>query len=514
MPQEAAPVASSMLRKVNKMLQRLRAQRAVIQNELAASLVVFLVALPLSMGIALASGAPVFAGLIAAAAGGIVGGLLGGAPLMVSGPATGLAVIVVDISERFGFAAVSLVTLLAGLLQLLLGSAKVARYATAIAPAVLHGMLAGIGMLIAVAQLHVILGHAPDASFFKNVAALPHALVHANLAAASLGACTMAILVAWPHLPLFRLRIPPALAAVGMATAAAAMLNLPVARVHLPDTFAWLPPRLGDTPLLPLLAATLGMALIASAESLLSAVAVDKLHNGPRARLDRELLAQGAANVVSGLLGGLPITGVIVRSTANIEAGAKSRWSTVLHGVWIVVAVATLSGLLNQIPLVALAGLLVVVGTRLVSWNQLRELHRHGESAVYLATVTGVVGINLLAGICMGLTAAVLKLFWQLTRARIRVCQEDDRRFSVNMHGAITFLLVPELTEKLAALPAGREIRLNIEALLVDHAATEALKSWQNAYEGRLGADGQQGRVLVRRAGGHQPSARLHKQAA
>jgi carbonic anhydrase len=475
------------------MIATLMKHRATLQRELSASIVVFLVSLPLSMGIALASGAPLLSGLIAAAAGGIVAGCLGGAPLLVSGPAAGLAVVVVDIGSSFGFAAVSLITLFAGLLQLVLGSLKVARYATAIAPAVLHGMLAGIGLLIAVAQLHVILGSASSPSIVTNLLHLPQALAHANVAGAAIGLLTVAILVAWPRLPLYRLRVPPALAAVGLSTLVATLLNLQIPHVSLPTTFVWAPPQMGDLPWLPILASTLAMALIASAESLLSAVAVDKLHSGPRAQLDRELLGQGAANLVSGFLGGLPVTGVIVRSTANIEAGAKTRWSTVLHGVWVVLAVSFLGSVLSAVPLTALAGLLVVVGCRLVSFKHIRDLHRHGESLVYAVTVVGVVGINLLAGIAMGFVAALLRLLWQLTRARLEVQEQADKSMRIDMSGAITFLLVPKMTEAFAQVPPGKHVEVTIRTLLMDHAAREALNDWQENYQAQAGG----GRVTL-----------------
>ncbi len=466
------------------MMHRILGQNSTLRRDFNASIVVFLVALPLSLGIALASGAPLLSGLIAAAVGGIVAGSLGGAPLLVSGPATGLAVVVIDIGMKHGFAAVSLVTLCAGIVQVLLGSLRVARYATAIAPAVLHGMLAGIGIIIALAQLHVLVGGAPGTSLLQNLQMLPAALQHANPAAAVLGLCTVGILLGWPMLPLYRLRVPPALVAVAFSTLVAALWQLEVPRVVLPSSLAWQAPDFSAVALLPLLSATLMMAMIASTESLLSAVAVDKLHSGPRARLDRELLGQGAGNIASGLLGGLPITGVIVRSTANIEAGARTNLSSVLHGVWVVIAATTLSGVLQQVPLAALAGLLVVVGCRLVNWSSIKTLFRHGELPVYLTTVVGVVAVNLLAGIALGIVAAVLKLFWQLTRAKVNTRQAPSGNgIEVSIKGAVTFLLVPKLTETFTALPPGKHVQVNIDALLIDHAAREALDSWRQTYE-------------------------------
>ena len=221
-----------------------------------------------------------------------------------------------------------------------------------------------------------------------------------------LGLLTLGILIAWQFLPNGRLKkVPGPLVAVVGGTVVAAVMNADVARVQLaadalsaiklpslPEGSAW-----GA-----FFVAVLSLALVASAESLLSAVATDKLHTGPRANLDRELLAQGVANTLSGLVGGLPITGVIVRSAANINAGAKTRWSAVLHAVWMLAFVTLLGGLASYVPLTVLAGLLVHVGLKLVNLAHIRELRHRGELPVYLITVAGVVGINLLAGIGLG----------------------------------------------------------------------------------------------------------------
>ena len=204
-------------------------------HDLAASFVVFLVAVPLSMGIALASGAPIGSGLIAAAVGGLAVGLLSGAPLQVSGPAAGLAVIVFGYVEQFGFAAFAALVVAAGILQVAAGAAGLARVAMAISPAVIHGMLAGIGVQIALAQLHVVLGGTPQSSALKNVAELPDQLASVHAQAALLGLITVAVLFLWPRIPgALSKVVPAALVAVLGATAAAVMLGLDAPRVELP----------------------------------------------------------------------------------------------------------------------------------------------------------------------------------------------------------------------------------------------------------------------------------------
>ena len=458
--------------------------------DLPASLVVFLVAVPLSMGIALASGAPIIAGLVAAAVGGVVVGLLGGAPLQVSGPAAGLAVLVYGYVEQLGWATVCAVVVGAGLLQIALGSARVARAALAISPAVIYGMLAGIGLQIALAQLHVLLGGGPQSSAIANVRELPRQIASLHGPAALLGVLTMGILVAWPLLPGKVARIVPAsLVAVLTATVVSIALDWNVPRVTLPnDVFASLSaPRLPLDKLGAVAVATATMAFVASAESLLCAIATDKLHAGPRARLDRELVAQGIANVASGMLGGLPITGVIVRSTANISAGAKTRTSATLHGVWVIVALTVASSLLTKIPLSALAALLIIVGVKLLDPRQTTKLRQHGELWTFLVTFLGVVGLNLLAGIALGVAWAIIHLLRRRTRVSVRT-EERDGRHHVIVGGALTFVGVPVLMNELSKLPPGHRVDVDLDVDMIDHAGFEALHSWRVGYEKQGGS--------------------------
>lgn len=460
--------------------------RAALAADLPASLVVFLVALPLCMGIALASGAPIMSGLIAGIVGGIVVGGIGGAPLLVSGPAAGLAVMVYGYIQDLGFAVTCAAVVVAGLIQMALGRFKVARAAMGISPAVIHGMLAGIGVLIVLGQLHIVLGGASRSSAFENVRALPQAIANLNPAAAALGLGTIVLLLGWQGLPLKRLkRVPGALVAVVGGTALAVLFKLPADRVQLSgDLFQSIAlPQLPEAgALFAFIGAALALALVASAESLLSAVATDKLHAGARANLDRELFAQGAANTLSGLLGGLPITGVIVRSAANIDAGARSRWSAVLHGVWMLLFVTLLGFTLTMVPLAVLAGLLVHVGAKLVQPAHLRELARRGELSIYLVTLFGVVGVNLLAGIAMGFGLALLKLVWRLARVRVAIAPQGEAR-QVTITGSLTFLGVPRVSAALEKVPAGSTVELELAIEALDHAGFETLESFANAHQ-------------------------------
>jgi carbonic anhydrase len=459
--------------------------RTTLRHDLPASLVVFLVAVPLSLGIAFASGAPIVAGLVAAVVGGVVAGLLGGAPLQVSGPAAGLTVIVAETIERFGWTTTCAITVLAGAVQLLLGASRIARAALAISPAIVHGMLAGIGITIVLAQLHVILGGDTQTAPVDNLLELPAQIVAANGVATVVGLLTLGILVVWARLPAAVRRVPGPLAAVVAVTALAAVTGMAVDRVEVPDDLL----RLEFVPTFPdgdgwaaFLLAVLTIALVASVESLLSAVAVDKLHTGPRADLNRELVAQGAANMASGALGGLPVTGVIVRSSTNVASGARTRASAVLHGVWILLFVVFLTGLLREIPLAALAGLLVYVGARLVDIGRIKEVVRHGDLLVYVVTLLGVVGIDLLTGVLIGIAVAALLTLRRLLWAGIRA-ERDGDGWRIVVEGALASLSIPRLSAVLATIPRGSAVTLELVVDYLDHAAFDTLSTWQQAHE-------------------------------
>ncbi|MEU9856799.1 SulP family inorganic anion transporter [Streptomyces sp. NPDC047974] len=467
--------------------------------DVSASIAVFLIALPLSLGIALATGAPLQAGLVAAAVGGLVAGRLGGSPLQVSGPAAGLTVVTAELIQRYGWRTTCAITVLAGLAQLALASLRVARSALAVSPAIVHGMLAGIGVTIALAQLHIVLGGTPQSSVTANALGLPEQLANVRPAALAISALTVAVLLGWPRLPgragrLAR-KAPAALVAVGGATLLAAATGLTVPRVDLPSWSSHALPGLPDGPVLGIAAGVLTITLVTSVQSLLSAVAVDKLvaarpdrgHGVPRSRLDRELAGQGAANVVSGALGGLPVAGVAVRSVANVSAGAVSRASTMLHGLWIVLAALLLVPVLDLIPLAALAALVMVVGIQMVSITHIRTVTRHREVVVYAATLTGVVLVGLLEGVALGIAVAVAVAMQRLARTRI-TREERDGHQLLRVRGQLTFLAVPRLSRALHQIPAGAEVTVELDGSFMDHAAYETLTDWTASHQAHGGA--------------------------
>ncbi|MBL1085683.1 bifunctional SulP family inorganic anion transporter/carbonic anhydrase [Streptomyces actinomycinicus] len=465
---------------------------------MSAAVAVFLIALPLSLGIALATGAPLQAGLVAAAVGGIVTGRFGGCPLQVSGPAAGLTVVTADLIHRYGWRATCGITVLAGLAQLALGCLRVARGALAVSPAVVHGMLAGIGITIAVAQLHIVLGGSPDSSVLANLRALPAQLADLHPAAVSMSVLTLALLLAWPRLPgrvgrMLRV-VPAALVAVAGATATAALAGLTLPRVDLPSWRSHALAGLPEGPVSGVVAAVLTTTLVCSVQSLLGAVAVDKLlaaRPGPQSRvrrsdLNRELLGQGAANIVSGSLGGLPVAGVAVRSTANVNSGAVSRNSTMLHGVLVVVAALLMVPVLEEIPLASLAALVMAVGIQMVSLHHIRTVTRHREVLVYVATTLGVVFLGVLQGVLLGVAVAVAVALHRLTRTRI-THDEKEGVHRVRVRGQLTFLAVPRLSRALHLVPQGAHAVVELDGSFMDHAAYESLQDWRSTHTARGG---------------------------
>ena len=461
-----------------------------LRYDFPASLVVFLVALPLSLGIAIASSAPVMAGLIAAVVGGIVAGAVGGSALQVSGPAAGLTVVVASLVAQFGWKVTCAITVAAGVLQVLFGMSRVARAALAISPVVVHAMLAGIGLTIALQQLHVLLGGQINSSAWRNITELPNQLMNAHGPGLMLGAMVIAVLAGWRWLPKSVAKVPAPLVAILLATVLASVLALDVERVRLDGSLidALALPSLPDGNWGAFAVGVLTVALIASVESLLSAVSVDRMHNGPRTNFDREMIGQGAANITSGAIGGLPVTGVIVRSSTNVNSGARTRASAILHGVWVLIFALPFAGLAEQIPTVALAGLLIVIGIQLVKRAHIQTARRTGDIAVYAVTLLGVVFLNLLEGVLIGLALAIVLVVWRVVRARIKAEPIGDGKWRVLVEGSCSFLSLPRLAKTLATVPAGSTVTVELSVDYIDHAAHEVIEDWCRQHRNVGGA--------------------------
>lgn len=473
--------------------------KAVLPRELLASVVVFLVALPLCMGIAIASGLPPSKGLITGIIGGLVVGWLAGSPLQVSGPAAGLAVLVFELVRQHGVEMLGPILLLAGLLQLLAGRLRLGCWFRVTAPAVVYGMLAGIGVLIVLSQVHVMLDAQPQASGLDNLTAFPQAVVQAwptlsgglGWQAGLLGLLTIAVMYLWDKLRPQRLRfIPGALLGVGLATGISLVWALQVKRVEVPANLAeaidWLRPadllNLADPTLL---IAAFAVAFIASAETLLSAAAVDRMHSGQRSDFDRELSAQGVGNMLCGLLGALPMTGVIVRSSANVQAGATTRLSAIFHGLWLLAFVLLLSSVLQSIPVASLAGVLVYTGFKLVDLKSFRKLGRYGPMPmlIYGVTALAIVFTDLLTGVLIGFGLTLVKLAWGASRLKISLVQlPAEGEMELRLVGAATFLKVPALTQALGGVAPGTTLHVPLSNLsYIDHSCLELLEEWGRA---------------------------------
>ncbi|MFE3443317.1 SulP family inorganic anion transporter [Nocardia sp. NPDC059180] len=463
---------------------------SILRYDLPSSIVVFLVALPLSLGIAVACGAPVAAGLIAAVVGGIVAGSLGGSVLQVSGPAAGLTVIVAESINQFGWRVTCFIVVAAGLLQIVFGLSRIARAALAVAPVVVHAMLAGIGVTIALQQIHVLLGGDSESSAWANITSLPAQLTSLHAGGAFIGLVVIGVMVGWKYMPA-RIRVVPGpLVAILLATVLSLVLPLDVQRIKLDGSLfdAIALPEIPSGNWSAVAVMILTFALIASVESLLSAVAIDKMHTGPRANFDREMIGQGSANVVSGLLGGLPVTGVIVRSSTNVMAGARSRASAVMHGVWVLLFSVALAGLVQQIPMAALAGLLIVIGVQLVKMAHIKLAHRTGDLVVYVVTLASVVFLNLLEGVLIGLALAFALLLWRIVRVVIDAKPlAGSDRWLVSIDGSCTFLALPKLSTTFAKVPSGVDVTVEMTVDFLDHAAYDAIIDWARQHEANGG---------------------------
>ena len=471
-----------------------------------ASIVVFLVAVPLCLGIAIASGLPPTAGIITGIIGGIIVGSISGSPLTVSGPAAGLVVIVADIVAEFGIAVYGIIVLLAGGVQILAGVFKLGVWFRAISPAVIHGMLGGIGILIIGSQFHIMLDRDPLSSGIKNLLDIPNGLLETfeshggNIYAATIGLITIISIVLWTRFAPARFKlIPGALIGVVLSVIVANVFGFDIK--YLTDLFdgptdlqnilgTIIIPHMGTVEAsmtAGVLVAVISLAFIASAESLLSCAAVDQMHQGQRTKYDRELMAQGIGNAICGFLSALPMTGVIVRSSANVEAGATSRASTIMHGTWLLLFISIFLFTLEYIPVATLAGVLVYTGYKLAYPKVAKELLAYGkpELAIYIITIITIVSFNLLAGVITGLALSIAKLLYVFSHVSIKAENIPNSQNTIlHLKGSATLLGIPKLVSVLDKLESGRDISVQFDDLeYIDHACIELINGWQKQYQ-------------------------------
>lgn len=470
---------------------RLRAPSSSdLRADVTASIVVFLVALPLCVGVAVASGVPAELGLVTGIVGGLVTGLLPGSSLQVSGPAAGLTVLVFEAVQEYGLSALGVFVLIAGVLQLVMGALRLGRWFRAISVAVVEGMLAGIGLVLIAGQLYAMADTKAPSGGLDKITGLPGMLAdtfddRTALTAFGLGAGTIAVMVLWKKLPKPVQVVPAPLAAVGLATAVTYFGSFSVAKVEVQGLLGAVQPpgtgEFGELLSIGALGTVLAFTLIASAESLFSAAAVDRLHDGQRTQYDKELMAQGAGNTVCGLLGALPMTAVIVRSAANVQAGARTKASRVLHGGWLLLFAALVPSALGVIPIAALAGVLVYSGAKLIPLRELEGLWRRhrGEALILVVTAVAIVAVSMFEGVLVGLALAVVKTAWETSHVRLEVIDKGAGPIQAYLTGNATFLRLPKILDALEALPQHRPIELHLSGVHhLDHACRASLENW------------------------------------
>ena len=391
-------------------------------KNLSSSLIVFLVALPLCLGIAIASGVSPEKGIISGAIGGVVVGALSGSPLQVSGPANSLIVVVAEAVNTIGLAGLAMAVVMAGMAQIAAGATGLGRLGNIIPVPVTQAMLAGFALIIIASQAHILMDHKPTSAFTQNIKSLPDAWTEVSSAISAgrmhwgflIGIASTAVLLHWPRFaanaPMWLRKTPPALIVCVVATIAATAFGLELRRVHVPDTLLedfTLPDltALSQFTDLRVLEIAITLFILASAESLISASAVDQMAKNHETLFNKELIAQGIGNVICGILGALPVAGVIIRSTANVSSGATNRSSTILHGLWLLTMAALLPFILDDIPMAVLGAILVVGALRLLD---LRSFIRRANAApqqwaVFLITLIGVLFIDVLTGVGVGI---------------------------------------------------------------------------------------------------------------
>ena len=465
-----------------------------IKNDFPASIIVFLVAMPLCLGIALASGAPLFSGLIAGMVGGIIVGAISGSALGVSGPAAGLAVIVLAAIQDLGsFEAFLLAVVFAGVVQIVMGYLQTGVIAYYFPSAVINGMLAGIGVIIFLKQIPHAFGYdaVPEGDFrfqqadhentFSEIAHLIDKISYGPMIIAAL---SLVVLILWEmkfmkKIKIFNLIQGPLVAVTlgiilnnifsgseSLALSAEQMVRIPVSEsigsffsnFRLPDFSQITNPQIYITGVI--------LAVVGSLETLLCVEASDK--QDPLRRVtptNRELTAQGIGNIVSGLIGGLPVTQVIVRSSVNVQAGGKTKLSAIIHGFIILIALLAIPGLMNMIPLATLAAILLVVGFKLARPSLFKKKWQQGHKQFipFLATILGIVFTDLLLGIGIGIAVSIVIILYQNFNIPIMIYSEFKKEgdITIALSEDVTFFKKASLLKVLADVPNGKKITID-----------------------------------------------------
>lgn len=491
----------------------MKSRFAYFKTDILSGVVVFLVALPLCLGIALASGAPLFAGIIAGIIGGIVVGFLSNSELSVSGPAAGLtAIVLVAISDLGSFNVFLLSVALAGVMQFLLGLAKAGTISNYFPSNVIEGMLAAIGIIIILKQLPHAIGYDKDneGDFFfiekgtghNTFSALIDAVNYTHIGALTVTLVSMAILISWVKVPALKKIsiIPGALVAVvvgiilnevykatgsSLAISQEHLVSLPVpasfsdfvGQFSRPDFSA-----IGN-PQVWIVAATL--AAVASIETLLCIEAADKMDPLKRfTNTNTELKAQGVGNMLSGLIGGLPMTSVIVRTSANVNSGAKTKISAIAHGFLLLISVIAIPTILNRIPLACLAAVLLMTGWKLAHPTVFKHMWQNGklQFAPFIITVVAIVFTDLLKGVAIGLAVSIFFILRANMKLAYFFKKEEHHAgetIHINLAQEVSFLNKAAIKQTLAHLPENSKVVINASnSAYIDHDVIELIRDF------------------------------------
>ncbi|MDO9105988.1 MAG: SulP family inorganic anion transporter [Methylovulum sp.] len=491
------------------------------RSDLRSGLLVFLLALPLCLGIAVASGFPPSAGIITAIVGGVFVSRISGSYLTINGPAAGLIVVVLAAVQALGqgdapagYRYTLAAIVVASVLQIMMGFFKLGRWGAFFPASVVHGMLAAIGLIIIATQSHVMLGVTPQpGGLLSVIAQIPHSLLAMNTETVLISFLGLEIMLVWP---LLKSRIPAPLIVVLIGALFAwhfgldrqTMLGGAGYLVAIPDNF-WAGFAFPDFSKINTPAfweAVLSISLVGSLESLLSAAAVDKLDPYKRASdLDRDLTAVGIGNLVCGLIGGLPMIAEIVRSSANIDNGAKTAWANCFHGLLLLLCVVLLPGLIQHIPLASLAVLLAYTGFRLASPDAFARVKLIGNEQLlmFVVTIIGVLVVDLLTGVMLGiivkLAINLLRGVWpgNLFKIHFTIEQQDDDTLVIKLLGSALFSNFLPLKQALTTVAAGKTIIFDFTGgYLIDHTVMEFIHDFSLNYEAQGGLCRQTGLAL------------------
>ncbi|MBV2195680.1 MAG: SulP family inorganic anion transporter [Flavobacterium sp.] len=483
-----------------------------VRGDLAAGLVVFLVALPLCLGIALASGAPLFSGIVSGVVGGVVVGFLSNSSLSVTGPAAGLtAIVLTAITDLGGFNIFLLAVILAGLLQIGLGFLRAGSFSNYFPTSVIEGMLAAIGIIIILKQIPHAFGHdvTNEGDFFfieksgnTTFDTLIESVNYIHLGSLFIALVSLAILITWEKVPALRnLKvIPGALVVVvtsillneffirsGSSLAILSqnhLVNLP-SLSEIKDGFAL--PNFNELANEKVWIVAITIAVVASIETLLCIEATDKLDPYKRfTDTNRELKAQGIGNLISGLLGGLPMTSVVVRSSANINSGGRTKLATIFHGVLLFSFALSIPFILNKIPLAALAAVLLMVGYKLAKPSVFVHLWNNGytQFVPFVITVIAVVRIDLLKGVAIGLMASIIFILYQNLKIAYSFKKEsfkDGDIITIKLAQEVSFLNKAAIKNTLASIPRGSKLIIDASnTKYIDFDVVELIKDFKN----------------------------------